>query len=101
MKRLLVLVLIALFINGCLSFYYNADSEYLFHLPLLEGDCVDKATLTKASLIKQGYEAKIILGFLVNSETKGGYAQAWIKYRKPGEEWLKFDELFYDQRGDF
>ncbi len=103
MKRLLVLgmTLLLLLGSGCYGYHYYADSKYLFHIPLLEGDCVDRAIQVKKTLIDQGYEAKVVLGFVTDPKTGHGYAHAWIKYRKSGDIWREFDELFTDNERRF
>jgi len=77
MKILIIIILFLLV--GC---------NYPF-IPIVEGDCVDRAFEIRSSLREQGYEAEIVFG-MVDDE-----GHAWVKYRdKKTGEWRVIKNLW-------
>lgn len=72
--RNLLFLLAFVFIIGCASTPY---------IPILEGDCVDRAVKIRQELKEQGYEARLILG--LRGKAKG---HCWVRYKdKKSGEW--------------
>ena len=69
MKKLLLLCL--LFVGGCVPLY----------MPLMSGDCVDRAVQIRQELKAQGYEANLILGL------RGKEGHCWVRYKDKDGEW--------------
>lgn len=66
-------VLCCLLLMGCVTV-----------VPVVEGDCVDRAVVIRQHLRAQGCDAEIVLGIV--KHTNEGHA--WVKYRCHGDrEW--------------
>lgn len=91
--KIIILVITMSFLMGCVTPF----------IPVLEGDCVDRVIELKKTLEEQGYETRVILGFigkqdypmirelLSTGEIEG---HAWIEYKdKETGEWIRIDNL--------
>ena len=65
--KIFLLITILLFFIGCASTPY---------IPIVEGDCVDRAVKIRQSLKKQGYKAELVLGLI--GDKKG---HCWVRYK--------------------
>lgn len=75
MKKFIICVMFV-FIVGCGKPY----------IPVFEGDCVDRAVNIRQTLKKQGYEAKLMIGY-----DGDGHGHCWIEYKdKKTGEWITF-----------
>jgi len=51
------------------------------YMPLMSGDCVDRAVQIRQELKAQGYEANLILGL------RGKEGHCWVRYKDKDGEW--------------
>lgn len=83
MKRLLFTLFVLFLIAGCIP--------HIDYMPLMLGDCVDRAVVIRQDLRERGYEAEITCGFIMeNCKPKEGHC--WVKYKdKKTDEWKRID----------
>jgi hypothetical protein len=66
-----------------LLFLFTSCVPVVAYVPLMSGDCVDRAVIIRQQLMDQGYEAELVLGLRGDKE-----GHCWVKYKdKETGEW--------------
>lgn len=76
-SQMKIILFFLMLLFGCASIPY---------IPVVDGDCADRALEIKRSLKEQGYETRVILGM------RGNDGHAWVEYKdKKTGKWTRID----------
>jgi hypothetical protein len=57
-------------------------------IPLMSGDCVDRAVIKRQELRQQGYESELVIGAIEYNGQIQSLGHCWVKYKdKQTGEW--------------